>query len=571
MTGNKTKRKNTKKDGEKSTIYYLLECAKYRYNTVMKNEIEKYLRQAILEAKKSNDWPDFGMSELGIERPKNEQFGDYTTNIAMVLAKPLKKNPMEIAEAIRSQVLGSRYEVLEKVEVVAPGYINFYLSKKYFQDKIAEIVAKENNFGDSGIGDGIKVNNEFISANPTGPLHLGNGRGGFFGDSLSRVLRKAGFEVTNEFYVNDAGGQVEKLGHSVLKDDEAVYNGEYIEALNEKYAKTEDVREVGKKAAADILENIIKKTVKEKMQIEYDVWASEQKIKDDGYVERAIDSLKKEGFTYESEGALWLKTTEFGDDKDRVLIKSDGVNAYIAGDCGYMLYKIERSYGQLIMGLGADHHGYVSRLKAVAKALGFGGDFRIILSQLVRLVKDGKEVRMSKRAGNVVYIDDLIEKIGHDVTRFFFLMYSPDTHMNFDLGLAMERSQKNPVFYVQYAHARICSILQKAEAINNTQYTTDNKNANLALLVHEKESSLIRELEKFPELVEEVSNSYEVHKLPHYAIRLADKFHSFYDSCRVIDEENQELTKARLSLVQATKIVLKETLRLIGVQAPEKM
>jgi arginyl-tRNA synthetase len=299
------------------------------------------------------------------------------------------------------------------------------------------------------------------------------------------------------------------------------------------------------------------------MQIEFDVWMSEQKLNDEGFDQRAISLLKEKGLTYELDGALWLKTTSFGDDKDRVLIKKDGKNAYIAGDCGYMLNKIERGYSRLIMGLGADHHGYVSRIKAVASALGFVGDFRIIISQLVRLVKDGKEARMSKRAGNVINLDDLIDEIGHDVTRFFFLMYSPDTHMNFDLGLAKERSSKNPVYYVQYAHARTCSILEKANE--------EVLNANFELLIHEKELSLIKELNKFPQLVEEISLTYEVHKFPQYAMRLADKFHSFYDACRVIDEDDVELTKARLSLVNAVRIVLADTLNLIGVSAPEKM
>lgn len=532
----------------------------------MKAEIQKIIKNALFEVKKAKNWPDFVVDEIVVDYPKNEQFGDYTTNIALVLAKKVGFGPMEIAESIKSEIESENLNEFEKVEVAAPGYLNFYLSPQYLQSVLEKINSEKNNFGNSKIGKGIKINNEFISGNPTGPLHLGNGRGGFYGDAISRILKKAGFDVTSEFYINDAGGQVLKLGHSVLKDEEAVYGGEYIDALNEKYAKLRDVEEVGKKAAKDVLENIIKPTVKEKMHINYDVWASEQKIKDDGYIERAIDILRSKGFTYESEGATWIKTTEFGDDKDRVLIKSDGKNAYIAGDCGYTLYKIERSYDKLLMGLGADHHGYVARLKAVAQALGFNGDFQIILSQLVRLVKDGKEVRMSKRAGTVVYVDDLIEEIGHDVARFFFLMYSPDTHMNFDLGLAMERSQKNPVFYVQYAHARVCSILNKAHEEKNKI-----ENVDLSLLIHEKELSLMKELNKFPALVEEITQSYAVHKLPQYAIKLADKFHSFYDACRVIDENNLELTKARLELVRATKIVLAETLNLIGVSAPEKM
>lgn len=529
----------------------------------MKKELEKIIGKAVFEL--------FGLEQAGfaVEYPKDEKFGDYATNAALVLAKKVGKNPMEIAREVVDVLSDNKLkDVFKKIEVVAPGYVNFYLSEKFLQDKVAEINSEKGNFGRSGIGEGIKISNEFISANPTGPLTVGNGRGGFCGDAISRVLRKNGFDVTNEYYVNDAGGQVVKLGHSVLKDEEAAYSGEYIDELNKKYGHLADVREVGQSAAKDVLENIIQKTVAEKMRISFDEWMSEKKIQEEGFVERAIDILKNKNLAYGSEGALWLKTTEFGDDKDRVLVKTDGQKSYFAGDCGYMLNKIERGFGRLIIGLGADHHGYVARLRAAAKALGFEGDFRFIISQLVRITKDGKEARMSKRAGNVVEVEELIEKVGHDVTRFFFLMYSPDTHMNFDLGLAEERSQKNPVFYVQYAHARICSILHKAADGDNGRSASG---MDLSLLAHEKELSLVRELNKFPELVEELAGSYEVHKLPYYAIKLADKFHSFYNGCKVIDGENPALTKARLSLITAVRIVLAETLDLIGVDAPEKM
>lgn len=579
----------------------LIKLLYYGYNKDMKKQIEQIIKNALIEAKKVNGWPalsadkpDFESLEVVIDYPKSEQFGDYSSNIAMVLAKKIGKSPMEIAGQIAEllngyiaegvpssdpmghllpEVKGELSKIFEKVEVAAPGYLNFYLSKKYLQDLVGEIADKKNDFGNSKLGKGIKVNNEFISANPTGPLTVGNGRGGFYGDSLSRILRKAGFEVMNEYYVNDAGGQIVKLGHSVLKDDEAAYSGEYIDELNLKYAKLGDLLEIGRISAREILENIIKKTASEKMHIDFDVWMSEQKLNDEGYDRRAVEIFRKKGLTFESEGAVWLKTSEFGDDKDRVLIKSDGKNAYIAGDCGYMLNKIERGFDRLIISLGADHHGYVSRLTAVAKALGFEGDFKISISQLVRIMKDGKEVRMSKRAGNVVYMDELIDEIGHDVARFFFLMYSPDTHMNFDLGLAKEHSSKNPVFYVQYAHARTCSILGKARDMKHGTWNVehDSKNKNLSPLVHEKELSLIKELNKFPQLIEDVAGDYGVNKFPHYAVKLADKFHSFYDACRVIDENDLELTEARLSLIDAVRIVLAETLSLIGVDAPEKM
>jgi arginyl-tRNA synthetase len=327
-------------------------------------------------------------------------------------------------------------------------------------------------------------------------------------------------------------------------------------------------------AAHVVLEDYIKKTVTEKMKIIFDAWISEstdvQANVFGGFVERAIEIFKEKKLTFEAEGALWLRTTAFGDDKDRVLVKKDGQRTYFASDCGYILNKIERKFNRIIEIWGADHHGYINRFRAAAEALGYSKEnIKFIIVQLVRLVKDGKEVRMSKRAGNVVYIDDLIDEVGHDVTRFFFLMYSPDAHMNFDLGLAKERSEKNPVFYVQYAHARMCSILKKAQPMISDQKTGDK--GNLHLIEHEKELGLIKELNKFPELTEDIAENYAVHKLPQYAIKLADRFHSFYNDCKVLDEDNLEISQARLEIVKAAKIVLESTLNLIGVGAPEKM
>lgn len=539
----------------------------------MKHYLDKIIKNALEKAKSENGWPDFDAVQIVIGHPKSEQFGDYATNIAMVLAKKVGKSPMEVAGALSSAIsqLAAEETYFEKIEVAPPGYINLYLSKAYLQDLVRKIAEQGNRFGDSTIGKGVSINNEFISANPTGPLHLGNGRAGFFNDCLTKVLRKNGFMVDNEYYINDAGGQVLKLGHSVLKDAEAVYEGDYIDRLHGKYGTMENVREAGFLAAQEIIETIIKKTVGEGMRISYDIWTSEKTIQEKGLVEKAIATFQEHGFTYASEGALWLRTSDFGDEKDRVLVKSNGEKSYFASDCGYLLDKINRRYDRLILSLGADHHGYVARMRAAATELGFAGDFRIVLSQMVRLVKDGKEVRMSKRAGNVVYIDDLLEEFGHDVSRFFFLMYSPDSHMNFDMGVAKEKSQKNPVFYVQYAHARICSILKKARAVETFHFPFPISHASKHLLTHEKEYSLIKELNKFPEMIEEIADSYEAHRLTHYAIKLADKFHSFYNDCTVIDAEHAEVSRARLMLVDAVRIVLAETLGLIGVDAPEKM
>jgi arginyl-tRNA synthetase len=541
--------------------------------------IAQTIRVAIEELIRMGQLPPFDVPCIQVERPKDERFGEYTSNIALIAAKIVGKNPRALAELIRKQLTNnSKQETFfEKIEVAGPGHLNLYLTQSVLGGVVEEIAVQKDQYGTSDQGAGQSVNNEFVSANPTGPLHLGNGRGGFFGDTLSRVLRKAGYAVTNEYYVNDAGEQILKLGHSVLKNEEAVYGGEYIETLMERFEKqiTDNrqqdgegvVKEAGEWAARIILEEMIKKTLSDQMQIAFDVFTSEKReVIEQGYVEKAFGILKEKGLTFEEEGALWLRTSAFGDDKDRVLVKSDGTRTYFASDCGYILSKMDRGFTRLILTLGADHHGYRARLEAAAQALGFVGRFDFIFVQLVRLMKDGQEVRMSKRAGNVVSIDELIERVGPDVARFFFLMYSPDTHMNFDLGLAEERSQKNPVYYVQYAHARLASILRKAE---ESRLNPDQGNA--LLLVDPKERLLLAELISFPDLILDTAEDYAVHRLPQYAIRLADRLHSFYDACRVIDAEQPEISEARLRLVKSAKIVLSETLRLIGVSAPEKM
>lgn len=534
----------------------------------MKERIAQMIEETLRRMQETEMLPLFDMPVIEVIRPKDDQFGDYTSSVALVLSRLAKKSPMEIAEKIKEQLVGNneQKDIFQKIEVVAPGYINFTFSQVYLAGLVKEILDRGSDYGAVNIGGGKKVNNEFISANPTGPLHLGNGRGGFFGDSLSRILRKMGFVVTNEYYVNDAGEQILKLGHSVLKDSEAVYTGEYIDQLTANNQQ-KTVKETGEWALRVVLETMIKPTLEEKMNVHFDRFVSEKKdIIEAGWVEKALAILKERGKTFEADGALWLRTTEYGDDKDRVLVKSDGVKTYFASDCGYILEKMNREFDVLVETWGADHHGYIARFKAAAQALGFSGELRFNIVQLVRLMKDGEEVRMSKRAGNVVSIDELVEKVGKDVTRFFFLMYAADTHMNFDLGLAEEQSQKNPVFYVQYAHARIASILRKA---SEEGLSLDTE--HLELLATESERALLRELEKFPELLTLIATEYFVHRLPQYAIRLADRFHSFYNECVVVDSENKAQSGARLALITAVKTVFGETLSLLGVDAPEKM
>jgi arginyl-tRNA synthetase len=505
---------------------------------MIKEEIKKIIRKAIGE-----------QIDFSVESPANKNFGDYSTNLALVL----KKNPNEIAEKIKSKLF-------KKIEV-KNGFINFYFSEEYLQKQVAVILKEKNKFGNLK-GSKKNINIEFISANPTGPLTLGNGRGGFGGDVLANVLIKAGYKVCKEYYVNDTGNQITKLGHSVLKDEEAVYKGEYVDELAKKI-KTESAEVVGQKAAKEILGKMIKPSVK-KMGVKFDVWFSEKDLYKKGEVNNAILLLSKKGFTYESEGAVWFKSKDLGDDKDRVLVRADGIKTYFASDIAYLKNKFQRKFTNLIFFVGADHHGYVARLKAAATAMGYDkSKIDMLVLQLVKLFENGKEVRMSKRAGTYVTIDELIDEVGLDVVRFFFLQRSLNTHFNFDMNLAKEKSDKNPVFKVQYAYARICSVIKKAKTKN-----PDIK--KIKLLKEQPELDLIKELIKFPEIIEACSVDYQLQRLPQYVMDLADAFHKFYEKCRIISED-KNLTSARIALALATKIVLKNALELMGVSAPEKM
>lgn len=488
--------------------------------------------------------------KIKVMYPEGDGFGDYTTNIALQLKIPANK----MAENLKS-------ELFEKVEVAGPGFINFFLSKEYLQEQVAAVLKEKDKFGQLKIGKGQKINIEFISANPTGPLTLGNGRGGFCGDVLANVLNKAGFKAKREYYINDTGEQIRKLGHSVIGDSEAVYQGQYIEELRKKI-KGSDPEKVGQAAAKTILGGMIKPTVK-KMKVKFDIWFSEKKLYQKKEADKILGILKKKNLSYESEGALWFKSTQFGDDKDRVLIKAGGEKTYLTSDIAYLKNKFARGFQKLVFFWGADHYGYVARILAAAEALGYKKEqISIIVMQLVRLIRDGKEVRMSKRTGTYITLDELIDEVGLDVARFFFLTRSADTHLNFDLALAKEQSDKNPVYYIQYAHARICSILRKAKILEAKPRTD--------LLEHPTELKLIRQLMRLPEIVEDTAQDFQIQRLPQYAVDLATAFHQFYRDCHVISED-KNLTQARLSLILATKIVLKNTLSLMGISAPEKM
>ena len=497
--------------------------------------------------------------DFTVEIPEEKTYGDYATNVALVLAGELKKNPMEIAGQIKAKIDSNLFE---KIEVAKPGFINFFLKPEFLHKEVGEILKQKEKFGGINIGKNKKVQVEFISANPTGPLTVANARGGPMGDVLANVLEKAGYKAEKEFYVNDSGNQILILGHSVLKDKQAQYKGDYINKLS-KRVKEKNPYKAGQKAAKIIINEMIKKTV-DKMGIKYNNWFFESELRKSGKTDKVLDFLKRKKLLYEEEGAAWFKSSKLGDNRDRVLIKEDGEKTYLAGDIAYHYNKFkERKFDKVINIWGADHHGDMLGLQAGIEAIGCKGKLDIILHQFITILKKGKKIRMSKRKGVFTTIDELITEVSSDVVRFFFLMYSANSHMNFDLDLAREKSEKNPVYYVQYAHARICSILKKAPKyeIRNTRYE---------LLSHPSELELIKELIKLPEIIEDTTKDYQIQRLPNYAINLATVFHKFYDKCRVLGE-GKDLEKARLALICATKTVLKNTLDLMGIDALKKM
>ena len=532
---------------------------------MIREEIKNLIEKTIKKLQKEEVFPIFEIPEITIEFPRDKNNGDYSSNIAFQLSKVTKRSPSELSKELSSAIfnLPEARLLFKSITGEASGFVNFFISDDYLRESVKEILKQKHGFGGLNIGKAEKVNIEFVSANPTGPLTLGNGRGGFCGDVLANVLEKAGHQVTREYYINDQGEQIIKLGHSVLGDSEAVYKGEYIKELRKKVGGG-DAKEVGGKAAKIILDKMIKPTIK-RMGIKFDVWFPEKNLYNRGEIEEAIKEFTKKGFTYKSEGAVWFKSKELEDDKDRVLVRADRIRTYFASDIAYLKNKIERGFKKIILFLGADHYGYVARLKAAAHVLGFDKEnLNAIVMQMVRLFENGKEVKMSKRAGTYITLDELLDEVGLDVTRFFFLQRSADTHLNFDLNLAKEQSQKNPVYYIQYAHARICSILRKAGIFLRF------KKPNFALLKESQELDLVRQLIKLPEIIEDTAKDYQVQRLPQYAIDLADSFHKFYENCRVIDKD-KNLSASRLGLIQATKIVLKNTLYLMGISAPEKM
>lgn len=560
----------------------------------MREELFALVREAMKRAMETGALPRLDeMPPFTIEPPPQEEFGDFATNIAMLLARPARKPPMEIAQILVQHL--PAHPSVRSVEVAAPGFINFRLADSWLHEAVREALEREELYGRWDIGRGQKVQVEFVSANPTGPLQIGNARGGALGDTIANLLAAVGYQVEREYYINDVtmSAQVQKFGESLearylqllgydVPFPEGGYKGEYVVEL-----AREIVNEYGdafvnlpseerrQRFFALAREKIIAqhKTVLERFGIRYDQWVSEQWLYDTGRVAQTIELLKARGLTYEAEGALWMRTTDFGDQKDEVLVRRTGAPTYFASDIAYHLYKHERGYAFVVDVWGADHHGHVSRMHAALKALGIERAenewLKVVLYQLVRLVKGGETVRLSKRAGEIVSLDDLLDWVGKDAARFFLLLRSPDTHLDLDIDLAVKQSQENPVYYVQYAHARCCSIFREAEKRQHLALK-HYRQADLSGLKEETERRLMKAIAAFPEVVKEAALKFAPHLVPQFAIQVADRFHDFYERCRVLGEE-RELSAARLALVKATQIVLRNALNLLGVSVPKAM
>jgi len=533
-----------------------------------REEIKNLIEKVIRELQKEEVFFDFKLPEINVESPKEKTHGDYSTNVAMAIAKQVRRNPIEIAEMIKSKVKIQNSKVFDEIETAKPGFINFSVSKEYLQKQVSEILRQKEKFGKLKIGKGKEVNVEFISANPTGELHLGHGRGAFFGDTISNVLEKAGYKVTREYYINDAknSNQIRELGKTALGKGVTYLtkNLEFrIKNLESKLKKISDEGEAGYLLAQEVQKDI-KEFIEEKLKIKFDNWVSEEDLYKKNKVDKIFNWLKNKNLVYQKEGAWWIKTSEFGDSQDWVVIRSEvegGEPTYLLSDIVYHKDKFNRGFQRIINIWGADHQGHVQKIKSVAKILGYKGDLDILISQVVRL-KGGK---ISKRKGEIVTLEWLVDEVGQDAARFIYLMKSLDTQMEFDVEMAKERSTKSPVYYVQYAHARICSIFKRIK-----NYELRIKNFDTSLLNHPSELEFIKQLIRFPEIVEDTAKDYQVQRIPQYAIDLATVFHQFYRDCRVLSE-NKELTQARLALISATKITLKNTLELLGVSAPEEM
>ncbi|HSB51603.1 MAG TPA: arginine--tRNA ligase [Dissulfurispiraceae bacterium] len=556
--------------------------------------MERTLREILINACATLIGPSGardGLAHIEIETPKEESFGDLSTPVAMVLAKTLKRPPRKIAEDIVGMIQGNR--IFSRIEIAGPGFINFSFTRDFVTHQLQRLIAGKADFLTEDIGGGRRVQVEFVSANPTGPLHLGHGRGAALGAALSNLLETAGYQVTREFYINDAGRQVRLLGLSVFakyhelagveyRFPEDGYRGDYVEDLARELTGSYG-SELVERPFEEVATFVIDFSYKNMLQgilrdlddfgVHFDVWQSEKELYEAGDVEQALEDLRDGDYVYVKEGATWFRSTSFGDDKDRVVIKQDGEYTYFAPDIAYHRRKVEHGYDEIIDIWGADHHGYIPRMQAVIQALGYPKEaLRVLLVQMVSLLRGGKPVQMSKRAGEFVTLREVMEEIGADTTKFLFLTRRSDSHLEIDIDIAKAQSQENPVFYVQYAHARINSIFQRArEAPGGDQADETSRAADLdGNLFNDEELRIAKKLLQYPMVFRNAALAREPHRITFYLQEVAGLFHPYYQKHRVITED-RNLTGMRLGLCEAIAVVLRHGLRILGVQAPEKM
>ncbi|MBS3908102.1 MAG: arginine--tRNA ligase [Actinobacteria bacterium] len=552
---------------------------------MINERLAELIRDALLRAQRDERLPAVEIPQIVLERPREKAHGDWSTNIAMVLAGQAQMPPRAVAQVI-AEALGDDTSI-NKVEIAGAGFINFYLSNDWLYEVLRDIEREGESFGHSTAGRGERVQVEFVSANPVGPMHIGHGRWAAVGDTLANVLTARGYDVEREFYINDFGNQMNIFGKSVatryvqllgrdVPFPEEGYRGEYIRDIAREISAAEgdaylDIAESERESLflersyKQVLEHL--KLTLEKMGVVFDSWFSERELHASSAVDKAIAGLRESGYVYEEDGAVWFKATAFGEEKDRVLIRANGEPTYFAADIAYHKNKLGRGFDRLINIWGADHHGYIGRMKAAVRALGYPADkLEIIIGQLVNLMRGGEPVRMSKRTGEMVTLDELLEEVGRDAARFFFLMRGTDSPLDFDIELAKEQSNENPVYYVQYAHARISSIVRFAEA----EEIDLSGDIDYRRLETEPEFDLIRKLAEWPEVLERAARQRALHPLTAYAQELAAVFHFFYTKCRVVTDD-KALSTARMALCDATRTVLRGVLTVLGVAAPERM
>lgn len=537
----------------------------------IKKEVQEILKKSLTNLQINYD------KEIEVSIPKDKHHGDYSTNIALTLAKTLKDNPINIANKIKDNI---QNEIISKIEVLSPGFINIFISEQYLLESINTIIKENTNYGKSNLGQGKKVNIEFVSANPTGILHLGHGRGATYGDNLARIMTFSGYDVTKEYYINDAGNQMNNLGISIKVRYQNLYNidatlpedgyhGQEIidiaKKIKEEYQDTKLNEDIPffKKYGLNILLDKIKKDL-DIYRVNFDVFSSEQSLYDRGLVEKVITKLKNDNHCYIEDGALWLKTMDYGDEKNRVLIKSDGNYTYLLPDIAYHCDKIERGFTELIDVLGADHHGYIDRLKASLEMMGKDSsilDIKIL--QMVRLIKDNEELKLSKRTGKTVTLSEIIEEVGVNATRYLFSSKSLDTQLDFNIDLALKQNSENPVYYIEYANARICSILK-----NSKNYTTNID--KYQTLKSQYTYNILNKLNEFKDIVETSASKKAPHIIANYVYELASLFHTYYNQEKIITEDIQ-YTSERINLLKAIQIVINNSLNLIGIIPREEM